>query len=111
ECSALEPFSSEEAAHEQRDEIKQTLVEHLQTRTTDEWLAVLEPADIWCADVFDWNRLTEHEGFKVLDMVMEVTRASGVSMKTTRCPIRIDGKRLKSSIGSPTIGEHNEQVL
>lgn len=110
ECPALEPYCSAEVAHEKRDEIKQILVDHLQQKKTKQWLAVLEPADIWCADVFNWNRLIEHEGFKVLDMVMEVKRENGTMIRTVRCPIRIDGQRLKSSQGSPMIGEHNALI-
>lgn len=94
-----------------RDEIKARLTEHLKTESTDHWLGILEPADVWCADVFTWPRLLEHEGFKVLQMTQRVTRASGASFMTTRCPIRIDSDILTSDIGSPKVGEHNEQIV
>ena len=34
-----------------RDEIKALLADHLARQTTEHWLALLEPADVWCADV------------------------------------------------------------
>lgn len=94
-----------------RDEIKARLTEHLKTETTEHWLGILEPADVWCADVFTWPRLLEHEGFKVLHMTQRVTRTSGASFVTTRCPIRIDSDILTSDTGSPTVGEHNQQIM
>ena len=71
---------------------------------------MLEPADIWCADVLDWKRLFAHDGFRVLEMLQSVTRGSGVAYQTTRCPIRIDGAMLTSARGSPTLGEHTAAI-
>jgi hypothetical protein len=39
-----------------------------------------------------------------------VSRANGASLETTRCPIRVDGKILTSSLGAPKVGEHNAEV-
>jgi CoA:oxalate CoA-transferase len=93
-----------------RDEIKALLAQHLKKQSTQHWLDILEPADVWCAEVFTWSRLLEHEGFKVLDMIQEVHRDDKVSLRTTRCPIRIDGEVLKSPIGAPRIGAHDGEI-
>ena len=58
----------------------------------------------------DWEKLFAHEGFKVLDMLQKVSMSDGYSYETTRCPIKIDGKVLKSDVGSPKLGEHNKTV-
>ena len=34
-----------------RDEIKKIIAARIATKTIDAWLAILEPADIWCAKV------------------------------------------------------------
>ena len=64
-------------------------------RPIDEWLAILEPADIWCAKVLNWHELMDSDGFKVLDMLQTVTREDDVSILTTRSPLRVNGKRAK----------------
>jgi crotonobetainyl-CoA:carnitine CoA-transferase CaiB-like acyl-CoA transferase len=110
-CRALTLYTDPSHWSTKRDEIKQHLVNHLQTETTDQWLSVLEPADYWCADVLSWNRLLDHEGFKTLQMTQQVTRSNGANLLTTRCPIRMDGHYFTSSKGSPRIGEHNEAIL
>jgi CoA:oxalate CoA-transferase len=93
-----------------RDEIKRIIAERLATRTTAEWLAVLEPADIWCAKVLEWPELMESEGFKALDMLQTVTRDDGVSILTTRSPLRIDGQRTRTHRAAPLIGEQSMKI-
>lgn len=109
-CPALLQYEKFESWFDQRDEIKATLAAHLATKNTADWLAVLEPADIWCAEVLNWNTLFDHDGFKVLDMIQNVTMGDGFEYETTRCPIRVDGEVLKSGKGSPKIGEHTESL-
>jgi CoA:oxalate CoA-transferase len=88
-----------------RDEIKATLAAHLRRETTGHWLDILEPADVWCADVLTWPRLRAHGGFKALDMLQQVRR-DGASFWTTRCPVRIDGQAVKSEVAAPRLGQH-----
>lgn len=111
ECDTLAIYTDAAVTFEKRDEIKSILGHHLQTGNTQKWLSVLEPADIWCADVLNWNQLFEHEGFKVLNMTQEVSMADGYTYKTTRCPIRIDGELLTSQKGSPKLGQDNQNIL
>lgn len=111
ECEALLSFSDPKTWFEQRDTIKRILAEHLKTRETRAWLSILEPADIWCSDVLSWPELVEHEGFQVLDMQQEIRTSKGTTVKTTRCPIRIDGEVYKSPAGAPAVGQHGAEII
>jgi len=106
-CAPLLEYTDSKRWFTERDEIKTMLADHLKRAPTAHWLSILEPADIWCAEVLDWPKLMAHDGFKTLDMLQRVSRSNGASLATTRCPIRIDGEILKSSVGAPKIGEHN----
>lgn len=109
-CEALAQYADPGTWFIKRDEIKQILAEHLMTQTTQYWLSILEPADVWCSDVFTWPKLLQHDGFKVLDMLQTVRRTNGATLVTTRCPIRVDGEIYKSSLGAPRVGEHTEEI-
>jgi CoA:oxalate CoA-transferase len=109
-CKPLAAYTDPRTWFTQRDEIKAELARHLKTQTTAHWLSILEPADVWCAEVLTWPRLTAHEGFRALKMTQKVSRANGASLITTRCPIRVDGEILLSPIGAPKVGEHNAEV-
>jgi CoA:oxalate CoA-transferase len=110
-CDTLLKYIDVKQAFDLRDEIKEILATHLLTQTTKYWLSILEPADIWCADVLNWNELMAHEGFKVLNMLQEVEMLDGYTYKTTRCPIRIDGELLTSRKGSPKLGQDNDHII
>ena len=110
QCPALEVYTDSSRWFILRDEIKHIIAAQLVTRTTEEWLAILEPADIWCAKVLDYEALMKEDAYQILQMEMTVTTSSGLSVATTRCPLRIDGQRLTSAKGAPQLGEHTRQI-
>ncbi len=110
-CEALRPYVDEAAWFRDRDAIKQILADFLCLKPTAAWLDILEPADIWCAPVFDWPRLQGHPGFAALDAVQDIFSAGGQALTTTRCPIQINGETLKSSRGAPRLGQHTAEIL
>jgi len=110
DCPSLEGFTESSGWFDRRDEIKAILAEHLLSRATDDWLSILQPADIWCARVMDYEDLMRQVGYKILDMELKVKTSNGLSVKTTRCPIRIDGEIALSDKGAPLLGEHNIQI-
>jgi crotonobetainyl-CoA:carnitine CoA-transferase CaiB-like acyl-CoA transferase len=93
-----------------RDAIKRLIAQRVRQRSTRQWLDVLEPADVWCAEVFDWPRLLKHEAFAAVGMMQRVTRSSGSSFAGLRCPIRVDSRRLLHAKGSPAIGEQTAAI-
>lgn len=110
QCEQLNQFTQKENWFLQRDGIKTILAEHLKTNTAQYWLNILESADVWCAPVLNYDQLIQHEGYKVLNMEIKVTTRSGQTIKTTRCPIRVDGQLLISDTGAPQLGEHNHLI-
>jgi crotonobetainyl-CoA:carnitine CoA-transferase CaiB-like acyl-CoA transferase len=110
QCEQLKQYSDPEDWFTKRDEIKKTLADHLATNTVDHWLEILEPAGVWCADVMDYDKLVKEDGYRLLEMEMKVKTSNGITVKTTRCPIRIDGKMLLSDSGAPLLGEHNSEI-
>jgi CoA:oxalate CoA-transferase len=110
-CDALLNYADGAEAFNKRDEIKAILAAHLLKDTNEQWLGILQAADIWCAEVLAWDQLMQQEGFKVLDMLQEVDMSDGFKYQTTRSPIRIDGEVLKSPKGSPKLGEDNEHII
>lgn len=110
DCDPLLQFTDSQDWFNKRDTIKSILADHLLGETTAYWLNILESADIWCAPVLNYDELLQQEGYKVLDMEITVKTGNGISVTTTRCPIRVDGEILLSGTGAPLLGEHNEQI-
>jgi len=106
-CELLQQFNDSNDWFDKRDDIKKILANHLLTNTAVVWLSILEKADIWCAPVMDYDMLVQQEGYKILDMEVTVKTSNGLNVTTTRCPLRVDGKKLFATQGAPQLGEHN----
>ncbi len=110
QCELLKQFSDSNDWFSKRDEIKKILADHLLTNSAAFWLNILEKADVWCAPVINYDELVKQEGYKVLNMEITVKTNNGLEVRTTRCPIRVDGKLLVSEKGAPQLGEHNDMI-
>jgi len=111
ECLPLAAYLDPRTWFTSRDEIKRILAAHLIGQTTAHWLARLEPAGYWSSDVLAWPDLMATEAFHALDMVQSVRCAGGAELRTTRCPIRIDGEVFKSDRPAPRVGQHTGDIL
>lgn len=107
---ALKEMAYSTESFRRRDEIKRTIAARLKNHTTEHWLEILDAADIWCAEVLDWPKLFASEAFREIDMVQTLTDGQGIEVLTTRCPIRLDRKVVKSSQLAPGVGQHTEAI-
>ncbi|MEI9907154.1 MAG: CaiB/BaiF CoA-transferase family protein [Actinomycetota bacterium] len=98
-----------------QEKIMSALSSQLKVHPVSHWLEILDAADIWCAPVLSLPELLNHDGFKALDMTQETKRTgsdgvSEISVWTTRSPMRIDGRPVKSTKGAPHVGEDTESI-
>jgi CoA:oxalate CoA-transferase len=110
DCPALLAYEDPATWFDQRDEIKAILADHLRQQPTAAWLAILEPADVWSANVLTWPQLLAHPAYAALSMTQPIQRQGGDRLLTTRCPIRVDGGLLTASRGAPRLGEDTAAV-
>ena len=92
-----------------RDEIKSILAAHLANNSSAYWMEKLHACDLWAMEVLNWEAMTEHEAYQALAMEQSFT-AGGKDIITTRCPIRIDGRRIYSGKPAPKLGEHTTSI-
>lgn len=110
ELPELAAYSDSHSCFEHRNKIRAAIARCLRTSPTQHWLDILEPAGVWCAEVLTWNRLLQHEGFKVINMIQDVFQPGGTRLRTTRCPIHVDGNVLTSVKGAPRVGQDTERI-
>jgi crotonobetainyl-CoA:carnitine CoA-transferase CaiB-like acyl-CoA transferase len=106
----LESYTDPQTWWTEQERIEELLAEHLARESTQHWLDILRPADVWCAPVLTLPELVAHDGFRALRMTQVVTRPAlsgddAARLATTRSPIRIDGSELTNSRGAPRLGE------
>lgn len=108
DCKSLEEFAVTEAFGS-RDDIKSLLADHLAGQSTAYWLDKLHQHDLWAMEVFDWEKMMEHEAYRELQMEQTLVTGSK-KIKTTRCPIRINGERIYADKPAPALGQHNDII-
>lgn len=110
-CAPLAAYADPAQWFRERAQIKALLATHLCGQSTAHWLGILEPADIWCAEVYTWPQLLAQPGFEALQLTQEVRGAGAGTLLTTRCPIRIDGGVLTSERGAPSLGSNTQEII
>jgi crotonobetainyl-CoA:carnitine CoA-transferase CaiB-like acyl-CoA transferase len=113
--SELSAMTDPDSWWQKQDAISELLAAHFALQTTDHWLAILDPADVWCAPVLTLEQLVAHEGFAAIGMTQQIRREplegkDPVTLTTTRSPLRIDGKPLTGSRPAPRLGQDTEAV-
>jgi len=106
----LETISDSAEGFRRRDELKKIIARRLKEKTTEQWLEILNAADIWCAEVLDWPKLRASEAFQQLAMLQTLRNGEGIEVVTTRSPIRIDNALLTSERLAPKVGQHTELI-
>jgi len=109
DCADLKNFSKEEV-FAKRDEIKKTLADCLIKQSSAYWIEQLHESGLWAMEVFDWEQMMQHEAYKVLKMEQEL-EVAGQKIITSRCPIRINGKKLYAHKAAPKLGEQKEKIM
>ena len=110
-CEPLRAYADPARWFAERARIKSLLAAHLAVQPTAHWLAILEPADIWCAEVFTWPELLAGEGFAGLELTQDIHDGERGTLRTTRCPIRVDGAILTNPRGAPPLGRDTGEIL
>ena len=109
DCTGLKNFSKEEV-FAKREEIKNLLADCLAKQTSSYWIEQMHESGLWAMEVLDWQQMMDHDAYKVLGMAQELNVDDG-EIITTRCPIRINGKKLYVNKAAPKLGEHKERIM
>ena len=104
-------FSDSSAWFERRDEIKGLIQSAIQKHGTAHWMAIFSEQDVWASEVLEWDELLGSEAFDELQMLQELEHDEVNELLTTRLPIRIDGKVLRSPKAAPHLGEHTADIV
>lgn len=103
----LDEYRTASSWWEHREAIGQALSRRLIQQPTAAWLEILEAADVWCAPVLSLGESLASAGTAALELFQEFDGGLDAPLRTTRPPIRIDGRVLTSPGPAPLLGEHN----
>lgn len=108
-CPALSAYS-EKDAFAKRDEIKQVIASHLSAEKNTYWLQRTAASDLWVMPVLNWSEMKKTGGYNILKMEQEIRLNNQQTIKTVRCPIRINKNIFYHSKPAPALGEHVQSI-
>ena len=96
------------ANHEALDPILSRL---MKSKTTDEWLSLMDPAGVPCGPYHDVGQMVHHPQIQARDMVAQVQQPGAGDFLVTGFPIKFSGHPEHRERPAPDLGEHTEEVL
>jgi crotonobetainyl-CoA:carnitine CoA-transferase CaiB-like acyl-CoA transferase len=96
---------------ENRKELIAILSEIFMTRTTADWLAALNQADIPCAPVQTIDQVFAAPQVLHRNMLVEVDHPTAGKVKMAGIPVKFSATPASVRLPPPLLGEHNDDVL
>ena len=85
--------------------------DELKSRTTQEWLEILEREEVPCAPALTRNQVLKHPQIIASEVLKEYQHPVAGRVRQARVAARFDGTPPADPQGAPRLGEHNRQIL
>ena len=106
-----ERFATLEDAKDHRDDLRALLAPVMASKTSDEWIPLLEAKDILVAPVRSTAAALADPQLAVNGMVVEVEHPQLGKMRHVGTPLRLESTPAPAARAAPLAGEHTEAVL
>ncbi len=104
-------FAAPEDRMARAGEINAILGERLLERTTDEWIAILEPQGILCGHINTLEEAAADPQVAANQMVVEMDHPRAGKLRLFGTPVRLHGTPATLRIAPPDLGAHTAEVL
>ena len=94
-----------------RDEIYAMTRIQLEKKTTQEWLDMFRPVDIWCGPVYGYEDLVNDPQIQHNGTFVEYDHPTEGRVKTPGFPIKFSKTPSTVDRGAPLVGEHTREIL
>jgi crotonobetainyl-CoA:carnitine CoA-transferase CaiB-like acyl-CoA transferase len=104
-------FATNEERVIHREALTAALGAIMRARTTAEWVAALEAADVPCGPINTLDQVYADPQVVARNAVEVATRAAGTAMKLAASPVRMSATPPLTRAAPPALGQDTEQVL
>ncbi|MDQ2700812.1 MAG: CoA transferase [Actinomycetota bacterium] len=107
--AADERFTTNDSRVANRDDLRRTLIQRLETRTADEWVQVLSPRGVPAGVVNDVDGAFAFAASLGLEPTIEVPDEEGQMVSLPRNPINLTGSPATYRTAPPRLPEHSRE--
>ncbi|WP_114638540.1 CaiB/BaiF CoA transferase family protein [Polynucleobacter necessarius] len=94
-----------------RDELVPLLEEMTRKKTKNEWINLLEQANVPCGPINNFKEAFENEQVIARGVQIEVPHATAGKMKLVASPMRLSKTPTEVRMAPPTLGQHTDEIL
>jgi len=94
-----------------RDELNEILAERFLDRKTEEWIGLLEPKGVLCAEILTYEEAAADPQIEANEMVVEMEHPRAGTLRVLGTPIRLRGTPGDVRENPPDLGEHSAEIL
>jgi crotonobetainyl-CoA:carnitine CoA-transferase CaiB-like acyl-CoA transferase len=107
----LRSLTHPEAGMELRDQIRRTVAAILPTRSSHDWLEILDAHAIWAGPVYDYDDLVADPQVRENDMIVEIDHPTEGRLRVTGIPLRFTESPGSIRLPPPLVGQHTDEIL
>jgi crotonobetainyl-CoA:carnitine CoA-transferase CaiB-like acyl-CoA transferase len=91
--------------------LRPLLVERLQSRTRDEWVAALKAAGVPCGSVREVSEVLQDPHLSAREMIRTVDHVSAGALRVLGVPIKLSATPGAVRTAPPALGQHSDRIL
>jgi crotonobetainyl-CoA:carnitine CoA-transferase CaiB-like acyl-CoA transferase len=104
-------FADKEKRPAQAEQINRILAARFLQKTTDEWIAILEPQGVFCAEINTYAEAAHDPQLRANDMVVHLEHARAGTLQVLGTPVRLYATPASHRLPPPDLGEHTLDIL
>ena len=106
-----ERFNTNPKRGENYDELRPLLAEPLKTKTTEEWIDILNDAGVPNGPINDIEGVVNDPQVKAREMIVEVDHPVAGKTKMPGVPVKMSETQGEVRTPAPTLGQHTDEIL
>ena len=83
----------------------------LETKTTSEWMDILEPAGVPCAPVLTRKEIPDHPQIQASEILVELEHPQAGPLRQARAAARFDKTPSTIRRNAPLLGQHTTEIM
>jgi crotonobetainyl-CoA:carnitine CoA-transferase CaiB-like acyl-CoA transferase len=104
-------FNTDEARHENREEIGRLLDEAFSKKTRAEWQQIFREARMRCDPCLTYEEICAHPQLEANEMIYSVSHPTRGEMKMLGLPVKLKETPGSPQGPSPLLGQHTGEIL
>lgn len=104
-------FDTAEGRRENVEFLRERIEEKFKTKTMEEWMKILEEADVFCCPVYDYHDIFNDPNLRQGDTICTLEHPKAGVMWTIGHPVKFSRTPGGPQAPTPLLGQHNDEIL